>query len=79
MFVIIQAIIGSYNLFAQPLLLTNGGPADASLTISLYLYDQAFESFNVGYASAIAYSMVALLAVLSLLNIVVFKGYNTTD
>jgi ABC-type sugar transport system permease subunit len=79
MFVIIQAIIGSYNLFAQPLLLTNGGPADASLTISLYLYNQAFENFNVGYASAIAYSMVAFLAVLSILNIVVFKGYNTTD
>jgi ABC-type sugar transport system permease subunit len=35
--------------------------------------------FNVGYASAIAYSMVALLLVLSVLNIVLFRGYRTTD
>ena len=78
LFVVIQAIIGSYNLFAQPLLLTNGGPADASLTITLYLYDQGFVNFNVGYASAIAYSMVALLLVLSILNIVLFRGYRST-
>jgi len=79
LFVIIQAIIGSYNLFAQPLLLTNGGPADASLTVTLYMYVQGFVYFNVGYASAIAYSMVLLLLVLSVLNIVVFRGYNTAE
>jgi ABC-type sugar transport system permease subunit len=77
LFVVIQAIIGSYNLFAQPLLLTNGGPSDASLTIVLYLYDQGFVNFNVGYASAIAYSMVALLLILSVLNIVLFRGYRS--
>jgi ABC-type sugar transport system permease subunit len=77
LFVVIQAIIGSYNLFAQPLLLTNGGPSDASLTIALYLYNQGFVYFNVGYASAIAYSMVALLLVLSVLNIVLFRGYRS--
>lgn len=79
LFVVIQAIIGSYNLFAQPLLLTNGGPSDASLTVTLYLYNQGFVYFNVGYASAIAYSMVALLLVLSIINLVVFKGYSTSE
>ncbi len=75
MFVVIQAIVGSYNLFAQPLLLP--APRDANLTVTLYLYNQGFQYFNVGYASAIAYSMVALLAVLSLLNMWLFKGYST--
>ncbi len=79
MFVVIQAIVGSYNLFAQPLLLTNGGPRDASLTVTLYLYNQGFQYFNTGYASAIAYSMVALLLVLSLLNMWLFRGYQTSD
>ncbi|MEJ7652207.1 MAG: sugar ABC transporter permease [Chloroflexia bacterium] len=77
LFVAIQAIVGSYGLFAQPLLLTEGGPSDASLTVTLYLYQQGFVYFNVGYASAIAYSMVLLLLVLSIINIVVFQGYNT--
>lgn len=79
MFVVIQAIVGSYNLFAQPLLLTNGGPRDASLTVTLYLYNQGFQYFNTGYASAIAYSMVALLFALSLLNIYLFRGYQTSE
>lgn len=79
LFVVIQAIVGSYNLFAQPLLLTNGGPSDASLTITLYMYNQGFVYFNVGYASAIAYSMVALLLALSLINIKLFGGYRTSD
>ncbi len=79
LFVVIQAIVGSYNLFAQPLLLTNGGPSDASLTITLYMYNQGFQYFNTGYASAIAYSMVALLLILSFVNFYFFRGYNTSD
>jgi ABC-type sugar transport system permease subunit len=79
LFVVIQSIISSYNLFAQPLLLTNGGPSDASLTITLYMYSQGFESFNVGYASAIAYTMTALLLLLSLLNIKLFGGFKSAE
>ncbi|WP_201387749.1 carbohydrate ABC transporter permease [Ktedonobacter sp. SOSP1-85] len=77
LFIVIQAIIGSYNLFAEPLLLTSGGPSDASLTITLYVYTQGFQNFNVGYASAIAYSMTLLLLILSVLNIKLFGGYGT--
>jgi ABC-type sugar transport system permease subunit len=79
LFVVIQAIIGSYNQFAPPLLLTNGGPADASLTITLYMYNQGFVYFNVGYASAIAYSMAILLLILSVANIMFFGGYSTSE
>jgi ABC-type sugar transport system permease subunit len=73
--VIIQALIGSYNLFAEPLLLTNGGPSNASLTITLYVYNQGFRNFNVGYASAIAYSMTFLLLILSILNLKLFGEF----
>jgi len=72
LFVVIQAIIGSYNLFEAPFLLTQGGPSDASMTLTLYIYTQGFQNFNVGYASAIAYSMTVLLLVLSVLNIRLF-------
>ena len=75
LFVVLQAIIGSYNLFALPLLLTNGGPSDASLTVTLYIYNQGFQFFNVGYASAIAYVMTFFLLIVSAVNIKFFRGF----
>jgi ABC-type sugar transport system permease subunit len=72
LFVVIQAIVGSYNLFEGPFLLTSGGPADGSLTMTLYIYVQGFQNFNVGYASAIAYSMTVILLILSVVNIRLF-------
>src|SRR5581483_12019218 len=50
LFVVVQAINGSYQLFAQPLLLTGGGPSDATVTMTLYLYETGFQYFNLGYA-----------------------------
>ena len=75
LFVVLQAIIGSYNLFALPFLLTNGGPSDASLTVTLYIYNQGFQFFNVGYASAIAYVMAFFLLIVSAVNIKFFRGW----
>jgi ABC-type sugar transport system permease subunit len=72
LFIVIQAIVGSYNLFEGPFLLTSGGPADGSLTMTLYIYTQGFQNFNVGYASAIAYSMTVILLILSVVNIRLF-------
>lgn len=78
-FVVLQAIIGSFALFAQPFLLTGGGPSDGSLTLTLYIYDQGFENFNTGYASAMAYVMVAILAIISILNIRVFGSWGAFE
>jgi ABC-type sugar transport system permease subunit len=75
MFVVIQAIIGSYNLFAQPLLLTGGGPQDATLFMTLYLYIIGFRQFKLGYASAIGYSLVLIVFTLSLINLVFFGAF----
>jgi ABC-type sugar transport system permease subunit len=72
LFIVIQAIVGSYKLFEGPFLLTSGGPADGSLTMTLYIYTQGFQNFNVGYASAIAYSMTVILLILSVVNIRLF-------
>jgi ABC-type sugar transport system permease subunit len=73
LFIVIQAITGSFALFAQPLLLTNGGPSDATMTLSLYLYLQGFSIGNFGYANAIGYSMALITLVLSLLNLWLFR------
>ncbi len=75
MFVVIQSIIGSYGLFAQPFLLTGGGPSDATLTISMYLYFNGFQFFKLGYASAIGYSLVVILFALSAMNLYFFRAF----
>ncbi len=73
LFIIIQAIAGSFGVFAQPFLLTGGGPSDATMTLSLYLYTQGFSIGNFGYANAIGYSMAVITLVLSVLNLWLFR------
>jgi ABC-type sugar transport system permease subunit len=75
MFVVIQSIIGSYALFAEPFLLTGGGPADATLTISMYLYMTGFRFFKLGYASAVAYTLVSIILALSVINLYFFRAF----
>jgi multiple sugar transport system permease protein len=66
-FNLVMAIIGSFQVFTQTFVMTNGGPADATLTYVLYLYRQAFESFRMGYASALAWVLFFLLLGMTLL------------
>jgi len=65
LFTFILSTIGSFQLFDEPYNLTGGGPNNATITITYYLYNQGFEYFDFGYASAIAYIIVLFIAVLS--------------
>lgn len=66
-FTLINGIIISLQEFQTPFILTDGGPANSSLFIVLYLYRNAFQWFKMGYASAIAWIIFAYVLVLSLL------------
>ncbi|UOQ87495.1 sugar ABC transporter permease [Gracilibacillus salinarum] len=65
LFTAIVSTIGTLQLFDEPYNLTGGGPVNATTTITMYLYQNAFEYFDFEYASAIAYVVVVLIAVLS--------------
>lgn len=60
------SVIGTLQLFDEPYVLTGGGPDNATLTIGVYLYQNAFKYFDFGYASAIAYALAVLIALLGL-------------
>jgi len=62
-------LIGAFQSFTQARILTdgNGGPVDSTLLIALYLYQQAFTLFNMGYASALAWILVVIIGTLSAL------------
>ena len=64
-----QLIIGTINAlqtFTQAFIMTKGGPMNASLFIVLYLYQKAFESFQMGYASLIAWCLFLYILLLTL-------------
>ena len=75
LFVVVQSINGAYHLFAQPLLLTGGGPSDATNTMTLYLYETAFQNFNLGYAAAIGWTLVVVIVVLAIFQLRVFGAF----
>ncbi|MET8622739.1 sugar ABC transporter permease [Kitasatospora sp. NPDC004669] len=64
LFTVVLSTIGTLQLFDEPYVLTGGGPDNASLTVSMYLYQNGFRYFDFGYASAIAYALTLLVSVL---------------
>jgi multiple sugar transport system permease protein len=52
--VVIITLIGSFQVFDYILLMTNGGPTNATTVLAFYIYEQGFELFRTGYASALA-------------------------
>jgi ABC-type sugar transport system permease subunit len=73
MFVYIIGIIGSFQVFDQIFVMTNGGPINSTRTIVFDLYDR-FYSLQLGEASAVAYVLLVILATLSFIQIRLFEG-----
>lgn len=65
-FVLITMMIGCIQIFDEPYMLTNGGPGDASRSLSMYIYETAYMSHNYGYASAISLVLLAIVLVITL-------------
>ncbi|GIV70842.1 carbohydrate ABC transporter permease [Caldilinea sp.] len=70
-FNLVLGIIGALQLFTDAYVMTGGGPNNATLFLSLYLYRQAFLYLKMGYASAMAWVLFAIVLILTLL---VFKS-----
>ncbi|WP_224305167.1 carbohydrate ABC transporter permease [Streptomyces olivaceus] len=71
-FNLVMEIIHSFQSFTSAFVISggSGGPSDSTLLYSLYLYEQAFTNFHMGYASAMAW---VLLAVVASVTYVVFR------
>ena len=61
LFVGILTMIGSFQLFAEPYVMTQGGPGDATLSVVLLMYEHGFRWWNLGYAAAIAFLLFAIM------------------
>ena len=67
LFVAIIGIISSFQTFTQAYIMTGGGPANATLFFLLYLYKNAFNWFEMGYASALAWVLFLIIIVCTVL------------
>ncbi|MGD0566206.1 MAG: sugar ABC transporter permease [Candidatus Goldiibacteriota bacterium] len=76
-FNLIMSIVWSFQIFTQVYVMTGGqgGPADSTLVMVLYIYQQAFKFHNMGYASAIAWVLFIIILVFTLLQFKVAGGW----
>ncbi|QNK56825.1 carbohydrate ABC transporter permease [Paenibacillus sp. PAMC21692] len=65
LFVMITSTIASFNVYAQPFLLTRGGPGDSTKVLLMNVLDQAFIRKEIGSASAMAIMMALLIMIIS--------------
>lgn len=71
-FVVITSMIGSFQLFDLPYVLTEGGPGNASMTMVMYLYKHGFEFINLGYAATIGWALAVIIGVISIIQVRLF-------
>ncbi len=63
----VVGVIGAFQVFVQPFVMTQGGPGNASLFYVLYLYNTAFRFHHMGYASLLAWVLLGILLGLTIL------------
>jgi multiple sugar transport system permease protein len=67
-------MIGYFQLFAEPYVMTRGGPLNSTLSIVLFMYEQGFRWWNMGYAAAVAFVLFAIMLGATLLQVRLSRG-----
>lgn len=66
-FAFVTSLIGSFQIFDLTNVLTNGGPANATNTLVMYIYQNGFKWFRMGYASAIAFVLFLIIFLVTMI------------
>src|SRR3954470_3850818 len=74
LFVVVTQFIGEMQIFGQPFVMTQGGPGNESKTVLIYLYQTAWLFFRLGYASAMAVSLAAIMIVVTLIQFALLRN-----
>lgn len=67
LFITVTQFIAHMQVFAQPYIITGGGPGNYSRTVVMYLYETAWRYFRFGYASAISVVLAAIMIVVTVI------------
>src|ERR671921_954533 len=77
LFLLVMGIIGSFQVFTQIFVMTNGGPVKRTTTMVYYIYESAFKFYEMGYASTLAFGLFALLFVFTLIQLRLYRRSNS--
>ena len=69
LFVALMTMIGYFQVFAEPYVMTQGGPANRTVSVVLLMYEEGFRWWNIGYASAAAFVLFALILAVTVLQL----------
>ncbi|HMR33028.1 MAG TPA: sugar ABC transporter permease [Geminicoccaceae bacterium] len=67
LFCVVISTISGLEMFDEVMILTQGGPADTTLTVAVYLYQQGFQFLQLGHAAAASYVLTCLIVLISIL------------
>jgi multiple sugar transport system permease protein len=73
LFLLVIGIIGSFQVFTQIFIMTNGGPVERTTTMVFYIYQSGFKFYEFGYASTLAFGLFALLFVFTLIQLRLYR------
>lgn len=74
-FALIIGIINTLQLFDPIFIMTDGGPADATRTLSYYIYARGFQSLRMGYAAALSWVLFAIILLFTLFQWILQKRW----
>jgi len=72
-FNLVLGIIGSFQMFTSAFIITQGGPINSTYMYALFLYDKAFKHYQMGYASALAWILLVIVALMTAINFLVSR------
>ena len=72
-------LISSFQVFAQAYVLTGGGPGNTTTTMVLYLYEQGFQFYKLGLASAVAWVLFLIILLITVFQFIGQKKWVNYD
>jgi len=80
LFCLVISVLGSFQIFGQSYVLfaPGSGPARSGLTLALYMYQQGFSQYEIGYGAAIAYLLFAIVLILTAAQFLLFGRERVT-
>ncbi|KIL42363.1 ABC transporter permease [Gordoniibacillus kamchatkensis] len=73
LFNVVMGVINAFQTFTSAFIITNGGPVNSTEVYALFLYKKAFGTFEMGYASALAWILLVIVAIATSINFIVSK------
>lgn len=74
-FTLVLGTIGAFQMFTSAFVITKGGPAQATYTYSLFLYEKAFKGYQMGYASSLAWILLVIIGLVTAVNFALQKKW----